>query len=37
MDVFMPREKETLKSRGFGFVTFSDRRDAEDAEYEMHE
>jgi len=37
LDVFMPREKESLKSRGFGFVTFSDRRDAEDAEYEMHE
>lgn len=32
MDVFLPRERGTMNSRGFGFVTFVDRRDAEDAE-----
>ena len=33
MDVFIPRDKSLgMASRGFGFVTFFDRRDAEDAE-----
>eukprot|EP00041_Stephanoeca_diplocostata_P041872 m.9281 g.9281 ORF g.9281 m.9281 type:complete len:141 (+) comp6876_c0_seq2:1083-1505(+) len=32
MDIFIPRDKRTMQSKGFGFVTFYDRRDAEDAE-----
>jgi arginine/serine-rich splicing factor 2 len=31
MDVFIPRENRGTISRGFGFVTFYDRRDAEEA------
>ena len=31
LDVFIPRDPSTQKVRGFGFVTFVDRRDAEDA------
>ena len=31
LDVYIPRDPSSNKPRGFGFVTFVDRRDAEDA------
>ena len=34
-DVYLPRERETGKSRGFGFITFRDGRDAEEASRTM--
>ena len=37
MDVYIPRERPDMKSRGFAFVTFNNKRDAEDAVDEMHE
>lgn len=37
MDVFIPREPGSMNSRGFAFVMFRNKRDAEDAEYECHE
>lgn len=30
-DVYLPRDKEHDRPRGFGFVTYKDTRDAEDA------
>ena len=30
-DVYLPRDPYSQKPRGFGFVTFKDKRDAEDA------
>jgi hypothetical protein len=30
-DVYIPRDHRTNESRGFGFVRFYDKRDAEDA------
>jgi RNA recognition motif-containing protein len=35
-DVYLPRERDTNKLRGFGFVTFSDSRDARDASSGMN-
>ena len=35
-DVYLPTERETGKMRGFGFVTYRDGRDAEDAAKDMH-
>jgi RNA recognition motif-containing protein len=37
MDVFIPRDRFSQQPRGFGFVTFHDRRDAEDAEEACNE
>jgi RNA recognition motif-containing protein len=37
MDVFIPRDRVSGDPRGFGFVTFHDRRDAEDAEEATNE
>lgn len=37
MDCFVPRDRNTGASRGFGFVTFVDKRDAEEAEKETHD
>ena len=34
-DCFMPKDRETNEPRGFGFVTFDEIRDAEDAIREM--
>eukprot|EP00039_Didymoeca_costata_P006551 m.91247 g.91247 ORF g.91247 m.91247 type:complete len:96 (-) comp13297_c0_seq3:348-635(-) len=34
-DVFIPRVRGTMESRGFGFVRFYDQRDADDAIDEM--
>ena len=31
MDVYIPRDRDSNKVRGFGFVTYYDKRDAEDA------
>jgi RNA recognition motif-containing protein len=31
LDVFIPRDRPTMASRGVGFVTFYDLHDAEDA------
>jgi hypothetical protein len=35
-DVFVPKDGDTGQSRGFGFVTFQDHRDMEDAMQEMN-
>ena len=35
MDVYIPREPGSNRPRGFGFVTYHDRRDAEDGCAEM--
>ena len=35
-DIFLPRDRDTQKPRGFGFVTFAGYRDAEDAAAEMN-
>ena len=35
-DIFLPRDRDTQKPRGFGFVTFTGYRDAEDAAAEMN-
>lgn len=34
-DVYLPRERDTEKLRGFGFVTYKDARDARDASSDM--
>merc|ERR1712087_986818 len=34
-DVYLPKERDSGKLRGFGFVTFKDPRDAEDASADM--
>lgn len=34
-DVYIPRDRHTRESRGFAFVRFYDKRDAEDAMDEM--
>jgi RNA recognition motif-containing protein len=31
MDVYIPLDRDSRRPKGFGFVTFYDRRDAEDA------
>ena len=30
-DAFIPKDRETGKAKGFGFVTLTDKRDADDA------
>jgi hypothetical protein len=35
-DVYLPMDRETRKPRGFGFVTFVDARDANEAVSAMH-
>ncbi len=37
LDVYIPRNRADMSSRGFAFVTFVERRDAEDAAEEMNE
>jgi FUS-interacting serine-arginine-rich protein 1 len=34
-DVYLPTDGQSGRPRGFGFVTFEDKRDAEDAAKEM--
>ena len=34
-DIYIPRDPYTKESRGFAFVRFHDRRDADDAMYKM--
>ena len=35
-DIYLPTDRDTGKPRGFGFVTYKDPRDAEDASSQMH-
>ena len=35
-DVYLPRDKELDRPRGFGFVTYKDARDAEDAAKDLN-
>ena len=36
VDIYLPKDRETGKLRGFGFVSFKDALDAQDASKEMH-
>ena len=35
-DCFIPKDRETGKAKGFGFVTFEDKRDADEAVAELN-
>ena len=35
-DIFLPKDRDTGKPRGFGFITYREYRDAQDAAAEMH-